>query len=141
MPRNLININDALYTIKTDIENAIRRDGTDGKNNLIRTQKPIKLLHEVVKAELIRKGIPQNCICPARSESNGELTLAGFFKTKDQDVCVKPERCNKVAEKMTLKGTLYGYQDFLWERLYRKGAFNQCSQPIVKYGEKLRHPL
>lgn len=54
MIQNLINLQDALNSIKKSIEKAIRNNGTEGKNNLIRTQKPIKLLHDVVKSELIR---------------------------------------------------------------------------------------
>jgi hypothetical protein len=39
------------------IETAIISGGTTAKNNLIRSQQPIKLLHEVVKTELIRQGV------------------------------------------------------------------------------------
>ena len=50
---NLITIQKAVNEIKKSIEEAIVNSGTEGKNNLIRSQKPIKLLHEVAKAELI----------------------------------------------------------------------------------------
>lgn len=111
MPQNLNNLNSALVSIKNDIENAIRTAGSAGKNNLIRTQKPIKLLHEVVKAELVSNGICENRIRPGVNESNGELTLAGFFKTKDQDVCVTPVGITKVSDEITQRGTLLGYTD------------------------------
>ena len=47
---NLTNLQEAISEIKKSVETAIRNEGTEGKNNLIRSQKPIKLLHDVVKS-------------------------------------------------------------------------------------------
>jgi len=69
---------------------AIKESGTDGKNNLIRSQKPIKLLHEVVKAEYIRNQVHSNLIYLQSDQSNGEISVSGFFKKKNQDICVIP---------------------------------------------------
>ena len=57
---NLITLQNAVNEIKKSIETAIKQSGTEGKNNLIRSQKPTKLLHEVVKAELIRNKVNPN---------------------------------------------------------------------------------
>jgi hypothetical protein len=57
MPQNLISLQEAINRIKSSIEEAIVSGGTTAKNNLIRSQQPIKLLHEVAKAELIRQGV------------------------------------------------------------------------------------
>ncbi|MCU0426395.1 MAG: hypothetical protein MUF71_12295 [Candidatus Kapabacteria bacterium] len=100
----------ALQEFKRLIETAILQGGEQGKNNLIRSQKPIKLLHDVVKAELQRNGIPQDRIKPALGESNGELAVAGFLKRKDQDICVVPHDIEQHSEVLT-NGLLIGQQD------------------------------
>lgn len=74
-----LSLDKALLKIKKSIEDAILENGTEGKNNLIRSQKPIKLLHEVIKYELINKNIDQDRIRPLKENSAGELDLAGFF--------------------------------------------------------------
>ena len=76
---NLITLQQAVNEIKKSIEAAIKKSGTEGKNNLIRSQKPIKLLHEVVKAELIRNKVNPILLNPPYNQSNGELSLSGFF--------------------------------------------------------------
>lgn len=108
---NLINLQQAVNEIKKSIEKAIKTGGTSAKNNLIRSQKPIKLLHEVVKSELINKGVNANLLSPKLSESNGELGLAGFFKKKNQDVSVVSNRLVKTSEQLNFQGILYGTYD------------------------------
>lgn len=108
---NLITLQNAVNEIKKSIEVAIKSSGTVGKNNLIRSQKPIKLLHESVKAELIRNGVNPNLINPALGQSHGELSLAGFFKKKDQDICVLPNGIRPKNETLNLQGLLYGQED------------------------------
>jgi len=108
---NLITLQNALNEIKKSIEAAIKKSGTEGKNNLIRSQKPIKLLHEVVKAELIRKKINPDLLKPPFKKSNGELSLAGFFKKKNQDICLVPNNKKPKKEKLNFKGILYGQED------------------------------
>lgn len=109
--QNLINLQDALNSIKKSIESAIRRNGTEGKNNLIRSQKPIKLLHDVVKAELIRNKVNSKLIIPPLGLSNGEYSLSGFFKKKDQDICVIPSDIDPKEEVLDFEGILYGKKD------------------------------
>jgi hypothetical protein len=107
----LINLQDALNKIKHSIENAIETGGTEGKNNLIRTSKPIGLLHDVVKSELIKNNISDKLIAPALGVSRGELSLAGFFKKKDQDVCVMQKGLKPITETLENEGILNGVED------------------------------
>jgi hypothetical protein len=108
---NLIKLQEAINEIKKLVENAIKKDGTTGKNNLIRSQKPIKLLHDVVKSELIKNKVKADLISPKLGESNGELALAGFFKRKNQDVSVTPNSLKKKEEILNFQGILYGQKD------------------------------
>lgn len=108
---NLINLQEAINEIKKLVENAIEKNGTTGKNNLIRSQKPIKLLHDVVKSELIKNNVKADLIIPKLGESNGELALAGFFKRKNQDVSVMPNSLKKEEEILDFQGILYGQKD------------------------------
>jgi hypothetical protein len=100
----------ALTEFKRLIESAIQTNGEQGKNNLIRSQKPIKLLHDVVKAELLRHGIAAERIKPILGDSAGELALAGFLKRKDQDICVVPQGIDLLSEMLT-NGLLIGQND------------------------------
>jgi hypothetical protein len=108
---NLIHLQEAVNEIKKSIEKAIKTSGTNGKNNLIRSQKPIKLLHEVVKSELIKNKVNKNLLSPKLSESKGELGLAGFFKKKNQDVSVISNSLHKKEELLNFQGILYGTKD------------------------------
>lgn len=105
-PMQLTTVQDAINTIKNDIENAIIANGVTGKNNLIRTQLPINLLHNVVKAELIRKGINPMRIKPAYGVSTGECALAGALKRKKQDISVFPNNRVQQREIITSDGLL-----------------------------------
>ena len=87
------------------------QSGTQGKTNLIRSQKPIKLLHEVVKAEFIRNKVNPNCLNPPLDQSSGEFSLAGFFKRKAQDICIVPNGLKPKSEKLNFSGILYGQDD------------------------------
>lgn len=108
---NLITLQSAVNKIKKSIEAAIKESGTEGKNNLIRSQRPIKLLHEVVKAELIRNKANPNLLNPPLGQSHGELSLAGFFKKKGQDICVVPNGVKPKKETLNFQGILYGQED------------------------------
>jgi len=108
---NLITLQNAVIEIKKSIEAAIIKSGTEGKNNLIRSQKPIKLLHEVVKSELIRNKINPALLNPPLNASHGELPLAGFFKKKNQDICVVPNDFEPKKEMLDFQGILFGQED------------------------------
>lgn len=104
-------LQNAVNEIKKSIEAAIKKAGTEGKNNLIRSQKPIKLLHEVVKAELIRNKVAPECLNPPLNQSQGELSLSGFFKKKNQDICAIPRKVKANKETLDFQGILYGQED------------------------------
>jgi len=97
----------ALKNIKTMIETAIVEEGYEGKNRLIRSQKPIKIIHEEVKKEIINYGINPDRIKPALTKSAGELKIYGFFKAKDQDVAIIPSGINP-QEEFLREGLLTG---------------------------------
>jgi len=120
MPQNLISLQEAVNSIKTLVETAIVSGGTTAKNNLIRSQQPIKLLHEVVKSELIRHGVNKQHINPPLGESAGELKLAGFFKYKNQDICVAPNNVKKTPKILYSEGILHGNKDIFGQEFTEK---------------------
>ena len=105
------NINQAVVRIKQLIENSIRTGGVEAKNNLIRTQQPICLLHDAAKASFIEKGVNPGFINPPYGEHTGELKLAGFFKCKDQDICILPNNIPAEEEILMFDGILKGKND------------------------------
>lgn len=84
------NIEDKLKAFKKMIEDAIVRGGAEEKNKVIKSSKPINLIHEAVKCELIKQGVDPDLISPKVGESAKEIKIAGHVKQKKQDVCVKP---------------------------------------------------
>jgi hypothetical protein len=102
------------------IEEAIASGGIAAKNRLIRSQRPVKLLHEAVKSELIRCGVNRQFINPPLGESAGELKLAGFFKYKNQDICITPNNAQKMPEVLQTKGILYGEADMFGRKFTEK---------------------
>lgn len=107
---DLVEIQDALTEIKASIEEAITRGGEKEKTALIRSQKPIKRLHEAVKSEFIKAGVNPENIKPKLGISEGELKLAGFFKKKDQDICIVPNNLHE-KEEISDSGLLFGEKD------------------------------
>ena len=103
-------LREALSAIKSVLEETIEELAEDGKTALIRSQKPIKIIHEVVKTSLKNFGVNPNNIKPALGASSGELKLAGFLKKKDQDICVVPNGIEPIEESMT-DGLLAGQLD------------------------------
>ncbi|MEG1737486.1 MAG: hypothetical protein RR137_00085 [Odoribacter sp.] len=120
MPQNLITLQEAVNKIKSTIEEAIITGGSEAKNNLIRSQQPIKLLHEVVKSELIKNKVNEQLLNPPLGKNAGELKLAGFFKHKDQDICITPNDINKINEKLLFEGILYGTNDIFGKEFTEK---------------------
>lgn len=106
-----ISINDAVCSIKKMIESAIKKGGVDGKNNLIRSQKPICMLHDAVKTQFIQKGVNPENIRPLLGNHQEEQRLAGFFKYKDQDICLLPNDIAPQKEIMDFDGILKGKTD------------------------------
>ncbi len=107
----MISIQEAVNQIKKLIEDAIIKGGEEGKNNLIRTQIPICIIHDSVKAEFIKNGVNPNLVAPVYGAHVGEQKLAGFFKCKAQDICFMPNNLKKVEEVLNFDGILKGKKD------------------------------
>lgn len=101
----------AVTEIKKLIETAIIEGGVEGKNNLIRTQRPICILHDAAKSAFIKEGVNPNFVKPRLGEHVGEQKLAGFFKCKDQDICFMPNNVRKHNEVLDFDGILKGTKD------------------------------
>lgn len=101
----------AVTEIKKLIETAIIEGGVEGKNNLIRTQRPICILHDAAKSAFIKEGVNPYRIKPLLGEHVGEQKLAGFFKFKDQDICFMPNNVRKKNEILDFDGILKGTKD------------------------------
>lgn len=106
-----ITVQEAVNQIKAMIEDAINAGGETAKNNLIRTQAPINLLHDVVKAEFIRNGVNPLQINPQYGVSSPELGLAGYLKRKNQDICLTPNNMHPTPEILNFDGLLNGEKD------------------------------
>jgi len=108
---SLINLNDALENIKSLIENAIKLDGEAGKKAAINSSQIINTLHEVVKSDLIRKGVSPELINPSLGATTPEIKIAGFLKFKTQDVCVFPNCFEPIQENIDFNGLHTGKTD------------------------------
>lgn len=113
----MLTIQDAVNNIKSLIEDAIVERGVEGKNNLIRTQIPICLLHDAAKATFIANGVNANLVAPKYGEHKGEQKLSGFFKCKDQDICLMPNNYHKIEENLNFDGILKGKKDPFGQQL------------------------
>lgn len=124
-----IQLQAALNQIKAEIENAIITNGEAGKNALIRTQRPIKLIHDVVKTAFLNNGVHPSLINPELNRlqrianppvrtnnrpvilKDKELALAGYLKTKNQDVSIVPNNILVNSETLTFPTYLNGFVD------------------------------
>ncbi len=91
----MIDLLKGLESIKLMIEDAIITKGEAGKRSVINSSKTINILHEVVKSDLIIKGVREDLIKPKLGNTKPEIRLAGFLKYKYQDVCVFPNESFK----------------------------------------------
>ena len=129
VPFTQLQMQAALNSIKADIENAIVVNGEAGKNALIRSQRPIKLIHDVIKTAFLNAGVHESLINPELrrlqrnanplARANGrpvilrdrELPLAGFLKTKNQDISVIPNNIHVNMEILNFPTYLNGFTD------------------------------
>jgi hypothetical protein len=129
IPFPLVEMQLALNQIKSDIENAIKENGEDGKNALIRSQKPIKLIHNVLKTAFFNTGVHPSLINPELKRlqkianppirvnnrsivlKDKELPLAGYLKTKNQDISIIPNNIHVNTEILAFPTYLNGFQD------------------------------
>lgn len=66
-------------------------NGLKAKESLIRSQTLIYHLHDFVKQEFQDYGVPKDRIFPPLNKNKPEKKVAGYFKQKDQDICVVPK--------------------------------------------------
>src|SRR4030042_2621456 len=92
-------IQQVLRKIKKDFYTAIKTarfngkkyaNGSKAKEALIRSQKIINYIHDFIKNEFIRCGVPREMVYPPLRRTNPEITIAGFLKSKNQDVAIIP---------------------------------------------------
>jgi sfeI restriction endonuclease len=83
-------IDEQLIKFKNKLEEAILKDGSKGKESIIRSSELINFIHDAVKFELINEGVNENNIFPPLGKTKPELKIAGFLKQKNQDICVVP---------------------------------------------------
>lgn len=129
IPFTQVQMQATLNQIKADIDAAIVANGESGKNALIRTQKPIKLIHNVVKTAFLNIGVHPSLINPELSRlrkvanpparinnkpvvlKDKELPLAGYLKTKNQDVSIVPNNIHIYEEVLGFPTYLNGFTD------------------------------
>lgn len=94
-----MDINEALKRIKVDLERAITTaifngnpylNGNKAKKALIRSQRLINYIHDIVKAEFIKCGVNPDKLYPRLNSTGPEIRIQGFLKAKKQDICIVP---------------------------------------------------
>jgi len=94
-------VDDQLKSIKIILDNAILSGGIKAKESLIRSSSLINILHETVKHDLVETGIEPRNITPSPNSATPEMCIAGFLKSKNQDVCVTPAGIPRLRRKVT----------------------------------------
>ena len=114
----MITIEECMVAIKNNIEQSITTasfsgkvydNGHKAKEALIRSQKLINYLHELVKSNFVRLSIDPTQIYPPPNKTRPELKLAGFLKQKNQDVCIKPKNINPCIRKIDWGPLAHGH--------------------------------
>ena len=94
-----MNIQQILTNIKSDFGTAVTTarfngnryaNGNKAKEALIRSQRIINLIHEHIKQEFRRCGVPTRMIYPPIGSSSPEVKITGFLKSKNQDIAIIP---------------------------------------------------
>lgn len=67
-------------------------NGRKAKEALIRSQKIINYIHDFVKKDFIKAGVSKNKIYPPLKYTKPELKIEGFFKSKNQDISIVPDK-------------------------------------------------
>ena len=121
-------LQESVNEIKRSLEAAIIENGEAGKLSLIRSQKPIKQIHEAVKTSLVANGIAVAQINPPPDQSSPEATLSGFLKPKAQDITIFPPTIPRVQEIIDV-GFLEGKTDIYGKDLTERSlSINVRSQ-------------
>lgn len=153
-----MDIQQILKKIKTDFDTAITTarfngnsytNGNKAKEALIRSQRIINYIHEFVKKEFERCGVPTQMIYPPIGSSSPEIKLKGFLKSKNQDVAIIPtEEIVSVAGTATAEiekilsvnirsqlSSLSKNIDTLYERTFAEALNLHLSYPTQCLGE------
>ncbi len=85
-----MSIQEVLMEMKNVYEQAILRDGSKAQTSLIRSQKLINLLHNLVKKEFLDLGVNPDLIHPLLGKTKPEIKIKGKLKAKDQDITIIP---------------------------------------------------
>ena len=128
---NLLSLEEGLKKFKGIIEKGVRNEGESGKKSDITAKRPINILHEVIKSELIKKDVNSKLIRPSLGSVKGEKKLAGFFKFKQQDICVFPNHIEPQEETLDFngmhKGTIDPFGEFFTEHVLSINVRSQLS--------------
>lgn len=65
-------------------------NGNKAKEALIRSQRLINYLHNIIKNEFINCGVDPEKLYPPLDLTKPEITIQGFLKRKNQDICIVP---------------------------------------------------
>lgn len=121
-----LSIQDAVNQIKLDYETAI---GSGTQASKIRTSGLIKYVHNALKTEFANNNIHPSLINPSKKYlltainppakiinrnkrlHDKELKLAGFLKTKKQDISIIPNNIHITPQNLTLNSMMNGYYD------------------------------
>jgi len=157
-----MSINDILRQVKIDFDCAISsslfnrkkyENGNKAKEALIRSQKIINLIHEFIKKEFIRCGVPPQKIFPPIGKKSPEIKIKGFLKSKNQDVSIIPHdriisltntTSPEVEQVLTVNirsqlSSLSKNIDTLYERTFAEALNLHLSHPKRNLSMTLRH--
>lgn len=123
-------------------------NGAKAKEALIRSQSLIYELHEFVKEEFISYGVKPEEITPPLGQSKPERKLIGFFKAKDQDVCIIPQGISEENEECILATNVRSQLssvnkniDTLFERMIAEALNLHRRYPQMVLGELYMIPV
>jgi hypothetical protein len=126
IPFQQLTIQEAVNQIKLDYETAI---GNGTKASTIRTSRLIKYVHNALKSDFLNNHVHPSLINPskeylqrvinptarqinrARRLYDKELKLAGFLKTKRQDISIIPNNIHIAPQQLTVNTMMNGFQD------------------------------
>lgn len=121
-----LTIQAAVNQIKLDYETAI---GKGTQASTIRTSRLIKNVHNALKSDFVKNSVHPSLINPskeylhwvinpparqinrARRLCDKELKLAGFLKTKRQDISIIPNNIHIAPQQLTVNTMMNGFQD------------------------------
>ncbi|KKQ87341.1 MAG: hypothetical protein UT09_C0017G0028 [Parcubacteria group bacterium GW2011_GWF2_38_8] len=142
-----MDIDKVLEKIKNDFDIAITtarfngkkyRNGHKAKEALIRSQRIINLIHEVIKKEFKKCGVSVQMIHPPIGSSKPEIKLKGFLKSKNQDVAIIPTKKVEKILSVNIRSQLSSLSkniDTLYERTFAEALNLHLSYPKQCLGE------